>query len=298
MISSLLIISFITAVAVPGSPQNTGNEKLKKQINDELAKQTGVFAVAFKDLSTGEELLINGQLSYHAASTMKTPVLIEAYKQAATRRFALTDSILIHNCFKSIVDSSIYSLNSTDDSEPGLYSKIGSKVPIKELLYQMIINSSNLATNLVIELVGAQNVTQTMRSMGAKNTHVLRGVEDNKAYQKGLSNTLTAYDLMQIFTRIAQGKAVSNEASEQMVSILLDQKFNEIIPAKLPADVKVAHKTGWITGVRHDSGIVYLPDGKKYVLVLLSKGLTDDKAGINAMSAVSRMIYDHVKAGD
>ncbi|HXH98826.1 MAG TPA: serine hydrolase [Sphingobacteriaceae bacterium] len=295
MVSALqFIISFITILVMPVSTQSINNEKLKKQISDELAKQPGVYAVAFKNLSTGEELLINEHFSYHAASTMKTPVLIEAYKQAAANKFALTDSILIHNEFKSIVDGSVYSLDLKDDSEPELYAKVGSKVPLKELLYQMIIRSSNLATNLMIELVGAKNVTKTMRRLGAKNTHVLRGVEDSKAYQKGLSNTLTAYDLMRIFTRLAEGKVVNKDASEQMITILLDQKFKDLIPAKLPAEVKVAHKTGWITGTRHDSGIVYLPDGRKYVLVLMSKGITDDKAGIHAMATVSRLIYDHV----
>ena len=79
-----------------------------------------------------------------------------------------------------------------------------------------------------------------------------------------------------------------------MIRILLDQKFNEIIPAQLPQDVKVAHKTGSITGVQHDSGIVFLPDRRTYVLVLLSKNLTDPEAAVKSMATVSKMIYDHV----
>lgn len=79
-----------------------------------------------------------------------------------------------------------------------------------------------------------------------------------------------------------------------MINILLDQKFNDKIPAKLPKNVKVAHKTGWITGVNHDAGIVFLPDGRKYVLVLLSKELENDKAAVKSMAKVSRMIYDYV----
>jgi beta-lactamase class A len=98
---------------------------------------------------------------------------------------------------------------------------------------------------------------------------------------------------MLVFEKIARGEAVSPEASEAMVKILLDQKFNDIIPAQLPKDVKVAHKTGWITGLHHDSGIVMLPNGKKYVLVLLSKELKDEKAGVEALATVSKMIYDY-----
>ncbi|MGV3538878.1 MAG: serine hydrolase [Rufibacter sp.] len=268
---------------------------LQAQIEAELRQQKGTFAVAFKDLQTGEELLINERQSFHAASTMKTSVLIEAYKQAAEGKFAITDSIVVKNEFKSIVDGSPFSISSEDDSEQELYTQIGQKRPLSELLYKMIILSSNLATNIVIEQLDAKNVTQTMRDLGAKDIQVRRGVEDSKAYQQGLNNTTTAYDLMVLFSQMAQGKTVSTAASEEMIQILLDQKFKEVIPARLPPDVKVAHKTGWITKVRHDSGIVFLPDGRKYVLVLLSKGWDSDETATAAMARVSEMIYQHVK---
>jgi beta-lactamase class A len=117
-------------------------------------------------------------------------------------------------------------------------------------------------------------------------------VEDSKAYEARLNNSTTAYDLMVIFEKMAKGEVIDSTASTDMIKILLDQKFNDIIPAGLPPDIKVAHKTGWITGVHHDGSIVILPDGWKYVLVLLSKNLTDEKAGVTAMSKVSKMIYD------
>lgn len=267
---------------------------LKEKILGELSQQKGTFAVAFKDLQTGEELLTNERENFHAASTMKTPVLIEAYKQAAQGKFSLQDSILLKNEFKSIVDGSTYSIGAQDDSEQELHDNLGKNWPLADVLYKMIINSSNLGTNLLIEKLGAKKVIQTMRELGAKDIQVLRGVEDGKAYQKGLNNTTTAYDLMLIFEQMAQGKTVSKKASEEMIDILLDQKHKDIIPAKLPHEVKVAHKTGWITGVRHDSGIVFLPDGRKYVLVLLSKGLEDEQAGIDAMANVSQMIYQYM----
>jgi beta-lactamase class A len=120
---------------------------------------------------------------------------------------------------------------------------------------------------------------------------VLRGVEDMKAYEKGLNNTVTAFDLMLIYEAIADKKIVNEKACEAMIDILLDQKLNYIIPAKLPKDVKVAHKTGSIDGIEHDSGIVFLPDGRSYVLVFLSKDLNDNKAGIKAGAKISEMIY-------
>ena len=266
---------------------------MKKQISTELEKNKGSFAVAFKDLTTGEELLINEHELFHAASTMKTPVMIEAYKQAAVGTFSLSDSITIRNEFKSIVDSSIYSLKAEDDSDTLIYKHIGEKAPISSLLYNMIIVSSNLATNILIEKVDAKKVTQSLRDIGAKDIKVLRGVEDNKAYQAGLNNQVTAYDLMLVFEKLGKEEFVNSEASKEMISILMDQKYNTIIPAKLPAEVKVAHKTGWIKGINHDSSLIILPNGKKYVLVLLSSKVEDENTAVESMAAVSKMIYDY-----
>jgi len=267
---------------------------IEEEVKNELAKQPGTYAVAFKDLSTGETLLINEKESFHAASTMKTPVMIEVFKQAAEGRFSLTDSVLIKNDFKSIVDGTSFSLDSAEDSEKVLYTLTSTKRTLDELVYDMIIVSSNLATNIIIELVDARKVTQSMRDLGAKDIQVMRGVEDDKAFAKGLNNTVTAYDLMLIFEKMANGTTVSKQASDAMIDILLDQKFNTIIPAKLPSGVKVAHKTGSITGVHHDSGIVFLPDGRKYVLVILSKNLKDEEAATADMANVSEIIYRHV----
>jgi beta-lactamase class A len=269
-------------------------ETLKEQIIAELGKQEGVYAVAFKDLSTNEELLIMERERFHAASTMKTPVMIEVFRQANNGRFSMDDSLVIKNEFRSIVDSSFFSLDSADDSEKELYKQIGKKKKISDLVYDMIIVSSNLATNIIIETVDAKQVTKTMRKLGAKNIEVLRGVEDSKAFEKGLINSTNAYDLMMLFELLAKGEMVNPVASDAMVKILLDQKFNEIIPAKLPKEVKVAHKTGSVTGVNHDSGIVFLPDGRRYVIVLLSKDVKDTDAGIKAMANVSEMLYKHV----
>ena len=182
----------------------------------------------------------------------------------------------------------------TDDSGEDLYNFIGKKKTIRELVFDMITVSSNLSTNILIELVGAKNVTETMRSIGANDIKVLRGVEDSKAFQLGLNNVVTAFDLMSIYENLANYKFVNSESSVEMINILLQQKHNTRIPAKLPHNVKVAHKTGTITGVGHDSGIVFLPDGRKYALVLLSKNVKDEKAVIEAQAEVSKIIYEYV----
>lgn len=291
------MLLFTVLFAMLGCQQTESMESLETRIRAEFERSPGTFAVAWRDLEdTSRTLLINAKEEFHAASTMKTPVLVEVYKQAAAGKFDLTDSLIVKNEFYSIVDSSLYSLSEEDDSELELYKKIGQPVSIYDLCYDMIIRSSNLATNIVIELVDARKVTQTMRDLGAMDIQVRRGVEDTKAYRQGLNNTTTAYDLMLLFEALGRGELVNPEACDQMIDILLDQKFNEVIPAQLPEGVQVAHKTGWITSVRHDSGLVMLPDGRKYVLVLLSKGWESDELATEIMANVSRLVFDFYAA--
>lgn len=294
MLFRLLPFGLLICVAC-AQPSPSTLVEVEQIIQDRLSEVEGDFAVAFQSLDDpAEQLLINAREEFHAASTMKTPVMLEVYKQAESGELSLDDSIVVKNEFYSIVDSSTYSLSPDDDSYSKLYEQIGTKHTLRDLVYHMIISSSNLATNIVIELAEADKVTQTMRDLGANDIQVRRGVEDGKAYRQGLNNTTTAYDLMQLFEAIVQHELVSAEASQAMIDILLDQRFNKMIPAQLPDDVRVAHKTGWITGLHHDSGIVYLPDGRSYILILLSRNLMDEDAGIQALADISRVIYDHV----
>jgi beta-lactamase class A len=291
--NNLLLAIFFSLTLTAQVNAQTDVHQLKEQIKSFIAKQ-GTISVAFRDLLTGEEIMINESETFHAASTMKTPVLIEVFKQAKEGKLSLSDSIRIRNEFQSIVDGSMYSLNPADDSEQKMYGLVGKKKALKDLVNDMIIYSSNLATNTVIELVGAKNVMNTMRELGANHIQVLRGVEDGKAFEKGLNNTTTAFDLLVIFEAMAKGKAVSPGASQQMIDILLHQQFNKMIPARLPTTVKVAHKTGNITGVLHDSGIVFLPNGHSYVLVLLSKNIDNEETASNLLAGISEMIYKFV----
>ena len=283
-----IFIGFLT------NAQNSTKE-LQNKIASIFEENQGDFAIAFKNISGEKDsILLNAHEDFHAASTMKTSVMIEVFKQASEGKFSLHDSLVIKNDFKSILDGSSYSMELGRDSGEHLYEQIGQKRSIEDLVTDMIIYSSNLATNIIIDLVDAKNVNKTMREMGAMDINVLRGVEDMKAYEAGLSNSTTAYDLMLIFEALAQGKAVNAEADNEMLHILQQQKHTDLIPALLPENLKIANKTGWITGVHHDSALIELTDGKQYVLVLLSKNMKDMKAGTKMLSEVSKLIYDHV----
>jgi len=290
---SLFISGLIGLSMIAMQEKSVMQRDLEKMINGSGA----TIAVAAEHLGTGKQILIDEKRMFHAASTMKTPVMIEVYQQAAGGRLALSDSIEIRNAFRSIVDSSVFSMDLGEDSDDEVYKRVGSKMSVSDLVYAMITVSSNFATNVLIDLVDAKKVTATMRELGAADIKVLRGVEDLKAYRLGMNNETNAFDLLVIMKAIASGTAVSAEASSDMVRVLLDQKFGDKIPGKLPKDVRVAHKTGSITGVEHDSGIVFMADGQAYVLVLLSDGWEDQKAGRGILADISRRIYDHYAKG-
>lgn len=279
-------------VMTPQTQHSQNLQELKKNVESTINQAQGIFAVSLIDVSTERSLEINAGERFHAASTMKTPVMMEVFLQAKEGRFGLDDSVLVKNEFKSIVDGSTYQMNLDDDSDDSMYKRIGRKTTIRELVHQMITVSSNLATNILIDLVGAKKVTARMRSLGARDIEILRGVEDGKAFEKGLNNSTTSHDLAILFYALARAKAADSASCKAMIDILLEQTFNDKIPALLPKDVKVAHKTGNISRVEHDSGIIYLPDGRAYVLVILSKNLPESTVGKSTIAKISKMVYD------
>jgi beta-lactamase class A len=283
-------IFFLTSTLFLKGQTMPKNDNIKNKISNLINAQEGDFAVSFYDLKTNNTFGIYDKNEFHAASTMKTPVMIEAFKQIKEGNLKLEDSVLIKNEFRSIVDKSLYKMDIGSDSDDVIYKKIGIKMSVYDLIYQMITVSSNLATNILIDIVDPKKVTQSMRDLGAMDIQVRRGVEDTKAFDLGLNNTTTAHDLMLIFKALAN-KEIGDLDYDKMIGILADQKFNEIIPAKLPKNLKIAHKTGSITGVQHDSGIVFLPDGRCYVLIVLSKNLKDVEKGVDILSEISKMIY-------
>ncbi len=257
-----------------------------------------VVGIAYRDLESGDTLYMNADTSFHAASTMKVPVMIELFRAFDSGRLRRDQTITLGNEFKSIVDGSPYTLDAGSDSDSLVYTRIGGEITILELIDRMIIRSSNLATNTVIELIGAKNATATVHALGARNMRVLRGVEDTKAFQAGLNNTTTARDLAVLMEALERNTAASTASSREMREILLRQEFNEEIPAGLPAGTPVAHKTGSITGVLHDAAIIYPKGRKPYILVLLTRGIPDRTVARALMVDISRFVHGHATGAD
>jgi len=248
-------------------------------------------SLAICDLASGFQILVKPDIPFHPASIFKLGVMMEVYHQASAGEFSLNQLLPIKNSFTSIADQSEFSLSPDDDSETDLYRQIGEQLSLLDLTRRMIISSSNLATNLLIEKVGAQRVTRFMQALGTNDLVIRRGPEDNKAYALGLNNSATARSLMQVLVRLGRRSVVSPPASDEMIAILLQQQFNEGIPAQLPAGVRVAHKTGWNDKLYHDAGIVYPPRHTPYIVVILTSGLSEKNEAPTLVASLSAAIY-------
>jgi len=291
-----VLLLVMTGVApLSGQRLDSLRATIEQRIARAPARAVGVY---FRDLGTGDTLLVNADVRFHAASTMKVPVMIQLFRDRDAGALSLDDSILVTNTFRSIVDGSPYQLDRADDSDSSLYELVGRQLPIRRLVELMETVSSNLATNLLIDRVGAKRANATAHALGADSILVLRGVEDGKAYRAGMNNTTTARDLGALFTALAQYRAASPAACREMLEILGRQAFTEGIPAGLPPGTRVAHKTGWIGGVvYHDAGIVYPASGSPYVLVVLTGGIEQDSVAYALVSDISRILARTAAAG-
>ena len=286
MVLSPLFAATLLAQAV-SAPSPTVEGAVRRII----AASGAEVSVAYRTLDGRSELLIDADRTFHAASTMKVPVMIELFRQAHAGLLALDDPLPVVNRFHSIVDGSQYAMSEADAADKDVVAALGRTLSLRQLCEAMITVSSNFATNLLIEKLGAENIRQTVRSLGAEGMHVLRGVEDQKAFDRGLNNTTTARALLVLLERVAQGRAVAPEADAEMIRILSREKASQgTIPAGVPAGTLVAHKGGNVTRIHHDGAIVYAP--QPYVLVVLVRGMDELNKSAAVIAAISKVIYE------
>lgn len=247
--------------------------------------------ISFWDAETTIQWSYNADHYFHAASTMKLAVLLGVFRQIERGELALDSPVHVRNRFTSIVNQEPFMLDLARDADPDVYGHLGKTLTVRELAYWMITKSSNLATNLLVDIVGIETIQHALDELEIDGVRVLRGVEDQAAFDAGLNNEVTANGLLKMLRVIAEGKAFSEEACREMLDILLDQQYRSGIPAGLPKAARVAHKTGNISTVHHDAGIVFLDGRKPYVLVILTQ-FGADKARGTAVADVSRDIYN------
>ena len=260
-----------------------------------IEKESGAqaIAVALHDLETGFELHYHPNRWFHAASTIKVPILLGAF--AAIDRGELLPHSRVHvrNRFLSIVEDIPFRVESGRDANSAVHDAIGKMMRVDELAYHMITTSSNLATNLLLGVMGTDAVNAALRALKVDaGIELKRGVEDELAFEKGINNRVTPDGLLRILVLLAQGKAFSPALSRRMMDILHGQEFNQGIPARLPKAARVAHKTGEISTVAHDAGVVYLPKRKPYALVILTEWDATATNRSRTIAAISHTIYE------
>src|SRR5438034_7846519 len=287
----LFLVSLLVAMGRTAHAQDPTAlaQRLAERIARAPARAVGLY---YRSLAGSDSLLIGANLRFHAASTMKVPVMIQIFRDADAGLLRLDDSLTVHTAFPSLVPAEAFIVGKEDDSDSTLYESVGRNRSVRELLELMITRSSNLATNILIERVGASRAQASARALGAWSIQVLRGVEDGQAYRAGLNNTTTARDLGVLLIAIVRGRAASRPSCDSMLAILGRQEFNEGIPVGVPPGTRVAHKTGWIGEVvYHDAAVVYPPDGGSYVLVVLTGGIKEDSVAHNPVADLSRLVY-------
>jgi beta-lactamase class A len=247
--------------------------------------------ISFYDAESTIQWSYNADRYFHAASTMKLAVLLGVFRQVERGELTLESPVHVRNRFTSIVNQEPFMLDLGRDADPDVYGHLGKTLTVRELAYWMITKSSNLATNLLVDVIGIHTVQLALDELDIDGVRVLRGVEDQRAFDANLNNEVTANGLLKMLRLIADGKAYSQKACDDMLEILLDQQYRSGIPAGLPKAARVAHKTGNISTVHHDAGIVYLEGRKPYVLVILTQFAADQSRG-TAVADVSRDIFN------
>ena len=267
---------------------STLNEELERLVGE---RKPRAIAVAVHDVQSGLRFSLQGDRWFHAASTIKVAVLVAVFRAADEGRLRLNDSLHVRNRFISVADGSPFHLSRDSDAMPELYKRIGRVAKISELAEGMIVASSNLATNLLLDYVTVEYARNVLRNAQVEGVELRRGVEDHAAHEKGINNQVTANGLLRLLSAL-RGDFLSAKSKEQAIRILLEQRFDSMIPAGLPAHAVVAHKTGEISTACHDMGIVYLPEREPYLAVILTEFDSDRDGGRRAtVAAISEAIY-------
>jgi beta-lactamase class A len=248
-------------------------------------------AVACYDSETRVQWSYDADSYFHGASTIKLAVLAGLYGEITRGRLKADDPVHVRNRFTGAVDGRPFMLDLAAEPDPEVARHVGKTLTLRELAYRMITTSSNLATNLLIDVVGIPAIQRCLDDLKIEGILMRRGVQDQAAFEAGVNNLVTANGLLRLLRLISDGRVHSPQACAEMLEILLDQRHKSGIPAGLPGDAQVAHKTGNISTVHHDAGIVYIGKRRPFFLVVLTQ-FAEKRGRSTAVAEVSRDIFD------
>jgi beta-lactamase class A len=252
-----------------------------------------VASVSVFDYQTASHFSHAADRWFHAASTIKVPLLLAVYRLAEEGRIRLDDTLHVRNRFLSITGVP-FRVSATRDGDTEVHRRRGRSMRVRDLARAMIIRSSNLATNILLDFIGLHQVRALIADAHLDGIDLQRGVEDTAAFDLGINNRVTAAGLSRCFRLLCQDGVFRTETRAQMIEVLSAQEFNSMLPAQLPPEARVAHKTGEISTVAHDAGIVFLPDRKPYVVTILTEWPADIEKRQPCVAGISRAVYLHL----
>lgn len=258
----------------------------------EQTSSARALAVSVYDTETQLAFGRGGDRWFHAASTIKVAILLGVYASIHRGWLLPHSRVHVRNRFRSAADGRPFHVAADRDANAQVHAAIGKMMRVSELALHMIATSSNLATNLLLDLVGLDTVQRSLDDLGVDGIDIRRGVEDERAFEAGIINRVTADGLVQLLRLIAEERAFSPALSRDMLEILHAQEFRQGIPARLPRAVRVAHKTGEISTIAHDAGVVYPPGRRPYVIAVLTEWTPETSGRSATIAEVSHMVYD------
>ena len=282
-------------VGAERQPVEGKENRLHVRIRQLVNAHKGKAAVAIVNLRTGETFDVNADEPMPTASLIKLPVMIEVYQQVAEGKIKLTDPITLRK-EDEVPGSGVL----TDLFTPGI------TFPLRDAVRLMIDVSDNTATNLVLDKIGIGSTAKRMEAWGYPNTKIHSksfrrdtSVFPDRSKRFGLGST-TAREMVQILQKLYEGKLVSPMACKEMIAILKRCDDRDKFPRLLPATVSVAHKTGWVSDVSTDAGILYWKKGPVALCVLTSNNEDRRWAVDNAAhlfcANVAKIVYDEFDA--
>jgi beta-lactamase class A len=284
----------VTRPSLKLEPASSLRDKIEEL---EERSRARALAVAVHDLETGVEFRYRPDRWFHAASTIKLAVLLGVFASIHIGKFKPQSRLHVRNRFRSAYDGSSFRILSERDADSEVQTAIGKTMRLSELARNMIIRSSNLATNLLLDLLGLEFLQRVLEEYDLVGIDLRRGVEDELAFEHGINNRVTAQGLVQLLRLIAEERAFTPDLSRSMLDILHDQEFRSGIPAGLPSNARVAHKTGEISTIAHDAGIVYLPKRKPYIVSILTEWEPETSGRSPTIAAASYMVHEHLTGG-
>lgn len=252
--------------------------------------KAAAYAVALHDYEDGFRFEINADRHFHAASTIKVGILLAVARALDEGRVHPGDTLHVRNRFLSAIENAPFRIDAESDGYPPLHKLIGRTAKLSDLAEWMIVSSSNLATNLLLDYITVEYAQKVLRDAGVNGVVLRRGVDDTKAHEQHFNNETTAAGLLQLFAAL-RGDFLSKPSRDLVINILLQQKFNSMIPAALPAHASVAHKTGEISTACHDAGIVYLPEREPYIVVVLTEVAAESNGRREAIARISEAVF-------